>query len=233
MTLVQSWIDSLTLLKPKNAQLFIMVTVKSIIETYKLIRYWWWVISLVWICFYAPILLRAFDFVPEGGQWIDILLTISSWAYQLMFFVTCMATRPSVMKKDYTYFRAQMPMFLYLVLFLIFFPKVFWPGSLSQWHIFLVLFFADSDRRPKNFIFSMWYSLKMIIYNYPLLVIMGICLYLPVLLFNNILFVNLDSPNKILAMNFMSSLVLPIGICTYANVYIKKLHDQFDLYFAR
>jgi hypothetical protein len=31
-------------------------------------------------------------------------------------------------------------------------------------------------------------------------------------------------------MSIVKILLLPIGICTYANIYIKKLHDQFDLY---
>ena len=77
MTLVQSWIDSLTLLKPKNAQLFIMVTLKSIIETYKVMFwYWGWVIILMVLCYILPIVFPALEQGHMKGEAANLSLLL-------------------------------------------------------------------------------------------------------------------------------------------------------------
>ncbi len=222
MTLIQSWIDSLTLLKPKNAQLFIMVTIKSVIEAYKLLfYYWWWVIVLMIACYIVPIV-----FPTLGQDHIKIeLLDTSRWLYQVFLFATCLATRPSTMKKDCAYFRSHAYTFS-IILLLAFIPKTFWPTPFSPLYIFLVLFFLDSGHMPSDFLRSLWNSLKMIIYNLPLLIIMGICFNLPVWFYYRL-------PIWLVPtfFNLCAAVLAPIGVCFYANIYIKKLHDQFDLYF--
>ena len=229
MTLVQSWIESLTLLKPKNAQLFIMVTIKSIIEAYKvMIKYWAWV----------PVLMVASYFVlPQFGvaYGVDV---VSRWLYQLLLFATCAATRPSIMKKDCAYFRSQMYAFIYIVIFLFLSPAALWPSSFSPFYIFFVLFFLDSAQRPKNLFVSLWNSLKMIVFNYPLLAIIGLCFGI-ISVFNTFfimpLMYQINDPFGVLmfAREILGLLLLPIGVCFYAHIYIKKLHDQFDLYFKQ
>ena len=220
MTLVQSWVDSLTLLKPKNLQLFAMVTIKSIIEAYTLyLRYFWWIFIGMVICYF---LLIDPDTTARGVT-LSVLV-LSQFFYALLFLAACFVTRPSIMRKDWKYFTSKQAVLCIAYCSLL----IFVVGSgLSPWSIFLVLFFIDSDLRPKSFFLSMWNALKMVIYNYPLIVIMGICLYLPVLIFDNTFFIN---P---LLRNIIAALLLPIGVCTYTNIYIKKLHDQFDLYFNK
>jgi hypothetical protein len=75
----------------------------------------------------------------------------------------------------------------------------------------------------------------MIVFNYPLLVVIGICwgllLGLNKYFIEPFIFAN-DTVGVGFAMwNILAALLLPIGVCFYANIYIKKLHDQFDLYF--
>src|SRR5260221_7807584 len=110
MTLVQSWIDSLTLLKPKNAHLFIMVTIKSIIEAYKLLfKYFWW----AYVLFVGSCIVQFF--IPLVTEWPitrDVNATLFDHIYAgslfivpgllsfIVFFATCFATRPSVMNKN-------------------------------------------------------------------------------------------------------------------------------------
>jgi len=234
MTLVQSWIDSLTLLKPKNAQLFIMVTIKSIIEAYKTLAYYFFVLVLmlgVWI-------VSLFD-IQESSSGIVAL----SLYYQLLLFATCAATRPSIMKKDRAYFKSQNYVLIYVAIILFFIPKLFWPTAHSPFYIFLILFFLDSAKGPKNFLFSAWNALKMILYNLPLLAIVGCFFYLIGRLFFKLMLIVIASvvsdevmlPESLwaglLLYNILAALLVPIGVCTYANIYIKKLHDQFDLYF--
>ena len=94
--------------------------------------------------------------------------------------------------------------------------------------IFSILFFLDSAQEPKNFLISLWYSIKMIIFNFPLLAVVGICFNVPVLIYYS-----LPIWLAPIAREIFAALLLPIGVCLYANIYIKKLHDQFDLYFKR
>jgi hypothetical protein len=234
MTLVQSWIDSLQLLKPKNLQLFALVTLKSIVEAYKLLlKYFWWLFVLTLVCGVAV-------------RWNPAsFATAHSWLYQLLLFATCLATRPSVAKKDCAYFRAHMFAFVYVAIYLIIWPPHLWPTAFSPWDIFLILFFLDSERGPKNFLFSMWYALKMIIFNFPLMVILGFLFNVSVYFYSTIyhsiigyFVVDVQIWAKMLLFglmlhNVLAILLIPIGICTYANIYIKKLHDQFDLYFKQ
>lgn len=239
MTLVQSWIDSLNLLKPKNFQLFAMVTLKSIIEAYKLlIKYFWWIVptfilfvvalfftlTYLYPSYYGslkptPDLTLAWFYMPVGFYVI----------YLLLFLAVCFITRPSIAKKDCSYLQAQ---YKKIILYS-FILAAFGASSLSAWSIFLVLFFLDSRGGPKNFLLSMWYALKMIIFNYPLLAIIGIMLNLPIWLINVVYIYKYNQMFMLPVMiyNGIAILLLPIGICIYANIYIKKLHDQFDLYF--
>jgi hypothetical protein len=245
MTLLQSWADSLTLLKPKNLQLFVMVTIKSIIEAYKLyFKYFWWLILAMPIfLFIAPDVAAAWR-NNDGNSLARYatLLGIAASLYGLLFLAACFATRPSILQKDCAYFRTQFKkiilywlawgMFRVLLMkYAVLFGKTaFYLGNTSLCApelIFFVLFFADSDGGLKNIFASFWNTLKMVIYNLPLIFlinfIFGLSLFLVSYFFN-------ISP---LMQIIIGAFLMPIGVCTYANIYIKKLHDQFDLYFKQ
>lgn len=259
MTLVQSWIDSLSLLKPKNLQLFLMVTLKSILETYKLMfKYFWWVLIIQLIC-YIYLSIQSFFMVAVVLQ-------------SLLFFMICAITRPSIVKKNCAYLRTQFfPYLCYAGLIaglsvIIFLCKVSMPASFYvlfyTWIPFFILFFLDSDKSIKSYFLSMWYALKMIFFNLPLIV----CAYAVLFLFNGAftwiaewiaellsslayqglmsLVSNFTSLKSIVLILFsvigglhyfilQGVLFLPISICLYANIYIKRLHDQFELYYKQ
>jgi hypothetical protein len=240
MTLIQAWIDSVQLLRPKNLKLFVLVTIKSIIEAYKLLfKYFWWIVPAfiavaLLFSLIGPIALPNYygpieAIIDRNRYWFYAhMQEISYVLYSLLFLAVCFITRPSIDKKDCKYLRTQYKRIILYSLILM----ALGISSLSAWHVFVVLFFLDSRGGPKNFFLSMWYALKMIIFNYPLLAVIGILLHLPFWLINvvylyqyNYLFVL-----PIVISNMLAILFLPIGICTYANIYIKKLHDQFDLY---
>jgi hypothetical protein len=245
MTLLQSWADSLTLLKPKNLQLFVMVTIKSILEAYKLyIKYFWWLLLVLPLfLFVAP----DFATVVKNNDsyniaWYCTLLGMAMSLYGLLFLAACFATRPSILQKDCAYFRTQFKkIILYwlawgalrilLMNFALSFGKMFFPvGSVSLGSpelIFFTLFFADSDGGLKNIVVSAWNTLKMVVYNLPLIFVFNLIFGISVLFFNYFIYI---SP---LMKLIIGALLMPIGVCTYANIYIKKLHDQFDLYFKQ
>ncbi len=241
MTLVQAWIDSLQLLEPKNLQPFAMATLKSTIQAYKLMfKYFWWLIALQLICFIPSFLGIGSFFIAMG-------------LYQLLFFMVCIIARPSIVKKDFAYFWSQLYCFIYFILLLLVNSSVesvfasiggkFLP--FSAWTVFTILFFLDSEKNVRNFFLSAWHALKMIIFNFPLI----LCLHIVLWLFTAVIFslVNLITIGTVafgmsvnisiesffyvgLVYVIIMVLLLPISVCPYANIYIKKLHDQFELY---
>jgi hypothetical protein len=237
MTLVQSWKDSVQLLKPKNLKLFAMVTLKSIIEAYKIyLKYFWWMILLVVLCAIAPYFIQLQDYAFSNIQYKHIFFYTSCWLYELLFLAACFSTRPSILQKDSNYFVLQ---FKKIILFWIFMPLFSWSSATYYGYIFTVLFFADSEGGPKNFLLSLWKALKMIFFNLPLILIVGVAIYVSGLigiqcLAQLLALYNIPVyPYLFLFVNLLGALLLPMSICTYTNIYIKRLHDQFDLYFKQ
>ncbi len=261
MTLLQSWADSLQLLKPKNLQLFLMVTLKSIIETYKLMfsRFWPLIVLLV-VWFLIPYLFPAIPVdIPEDtifgishtkfNTFVRSVAFLGSYmTHELWFLLVCFATRPSITRKDPHYFFNLQLKKIYL--YWLFIPCISWSSGAYYGYIFTVLFFADSDGGPKNFFRSIWNAIKMIIFNFPLVIPIGAVFYgvgligrqfieplfmpdSPVIQMVGHLYTLqgfVPYPQFFIALNLISALLLPICVCTFANIYIKRLHDQFDLY---
>jgi len=237
MTLIQSWVDSLTLFKPKNFQLFAMVTIKSIMQAYKiLLYYFWWVMLLIAICAVAPRFIQLHDYAFANVQYKNLFFVTSCWLFELFFLAACFSTRPSILQKDSQYFIAQ---FKKIILFWIFMPLFSWSSAAYYGYIFTVLFFADSEGGPKNFLLSLWNALKMIVFNFPLIMILGGIIYGSGWIGGQYLAQILIArgipvyPQWFLFVNLIGALLLPIGVCIYTNIYIKRLHDQFDLYFSK
>jgi hypothetical protein len=240
MTLLQAWGDSLSLLKPQNLKLFLLVTLKSIIEAYKvLMRYWWWLYAIMAVCCFITIPLTAL---------------ISPWAFQILFFATIASTRPSLFQKDGAYFKDIMRYFALVIPLLLVLPYAWWPATYSMLYLLWVLFFLDSRRKivsqDSDVIHSFLNALKMVIYNLPLLLIVHLAriiillvLFMLIALLMDFFMVNLiikytfsgfATINASLAwQNLLSIILAPVFICLYTNIYIKKLHDQFDLYFKQ
>lgn len=233
MTLVQAWVDSISLLKPKHLKLFVLVTLKSIIDAYTVLaKYWWWLFAIIIACFVVPYV---------WADSINVFLQaerISHWAYQILLFAALVATRPSLFPKDCAYFRSNMIYFLVQAVFLVFLSYSFWPSAVTPAYFFGVLFFLDSGKNilfydnkmymtNNDLLMSWWRAFLMVVYNYPLLVTVGLVFYLPVyVVYSYVLFAPLLH-------NIIGAFLLPITVCTYTNIYIKKLHDQFDLYFKQ
>jgi small-conductance mechanosensitive channel len=168
------------------------------------------------------VLLRDSNLLIHLDVYSKTLGILPALLYGALLLAVCFVTRPSILQKNCQYLRAQFrKIFLYWLLLL---PLYM---SYSPWYIFFVLFFADSEGGFKSFLYSMWNALKMIVYNLPLIFIISFCLGIPVVVFKFIFFVN---P---LIYSVASVFLMPITVCTYTNIYVKKLHDQFDLYFNR
>jgi hypothetical protein len=156
------------------------------------------------------------------------------WLYGFLLLAACFCTRPSMMKKDCAYFREQYTKNIFYWLLLMYLPKALL-AYIFPLHIFFILFFADSTGTLKDCFLSLWYGLKMIIFNLPLLTIMGLIIYvLSAKFFLFVLpYINHPDWSYSLISDTLTALLLPISVCIYTNIYIKRLHDQFDLYFNK
>lgn len=231
MELVQAWKDSLALLKPQNMHLFLLVTLKSVIEAYKtLLLYWWWLFAILLYCCIVP---YYHTMSMSSLRWFTIIV---QWSFQLLIFASLLATRSSVEQKNCSYFREHMLYFLAPAGLLLFIPIAMWPSALTAVYVFFVLFYLDSQKRLNPFkvhlqendsIRSLWNAVKMVLYSYPLLIITGIFFLLPGQLIFSYLY-----PCHLLY-DILAIVLTPVSLCFYTNIYIKKLHEQFDLYFEQ
>lgn len=258
MTILQAWGESLTLLQPKNLKLFALVTLKSIVETYKLLlKYWWWLFTLMFALAFGIVYIGSWTSLVSYTwhmQVFGFLLFFRVLLDWLSFFAICLATRPSTTQKNCAYFRSYMPHCIYIIVFLgllLFLAFVgikqvllshisfsvspimlYFVQSLGQsFMIFLTLFFFDSALSVKNMWYAFCNALKMIMYNAPLCC-MAILLITCFFYACDQLILYLFSTGDIYNF-FFRGLLAPIIVCTFANIYIKKLHDHYELYFPQ
>ena len=275
MTLIQSWKDSFKLLLPANLKLFALVTLKSIIECYKvLFRHWWWVMVIfmgitlydLWFNLYGYEILYGVKIIGLGLKTSMLLLRDSiELLFTFFVYLTILSTRPSVAKKDFSYFNQYLGHFLYIAILLFALivlrhwdvfpsgPILFEPINLvniiietfTSFNLFTfpllvlsLLFFLDSDKRIIQIVFSFYRSIKMIVFNLP--VFMVICLLMWVVFYFNSRIIDVLMDNRTMFWVYISSWYLikvlfltPVFACTFANIYIKKVHEQFNVYFKQ
>jgi len=248
MQLLQSWKESLLIFKPANFKLFLMVTIKSIVETYKiLLKNFWWLLGLLFLLGYV----RNFAFFGRSLNFLQIIISVFFGV--LFFYVIILATRSSVELKGWSYFKkyllVRFPYAIFLVGFSILFNQwmiekfLFAPACLelflfpfmlnvivisfllfSPLVIFFTLFLLDSENDFNAIWRSFIRALKMVIATYPCCLIIYAIFYIGFLLVFNI--------SDVLG-DYLFILFLPIPICFFTNLYIKQVHDKFDFYFGK
>jgi hypothetical protein len=203
MNLFPAWRDSLTILQPKNFKLFFLVTLKTMVDTFKVwIKYFWWlpliefVMPYVWVSIYG---------VPRffSNPWLSIA---ASLLMSMLWFVSILlAARPSVAIKNCAYFRSYIWRIIYIAPVSILMDmvtsyamgKFFYPyiGTASGMSVSLAaavflmgvinwsvkvyiidyaLFVLDTDASIKQVFKSLLYALKMVVYNYPFYIVLYI-----------------------------------------------------------
>lgn len=243
MQLLNSWRDSLTVLKPQNFWLFTLVTLKSLVETYKVwLKYWGWLVLLFlgynyWIGESGPLLATlGLGFgVLEGADAARWLL----YGIMLLIYTTLVLTvRPSVDIKNSVYFLGYgkhlfwiMCWFIMITALANFFVIYFYGYMLFPFvTVLFTLFLLDSRGTCKDASQSTWRAIQMFVYNLPFyLVMIGLFFVLiPLLLmfgsarYSAILYYIIDV-----------LVVLPLFVNVVTNFYVKRLHEQFTLYFPQ
>lgn len=259
MKLLQTWQDSLLLFKPKSFNLFLLVTLKSIRETYfLLVKKWWWLIMITFFFDALFFSVQTVTFFNSFGR---------SFLWAPLVFIIFLLVRPSVTLKTYTYcmrYQWQLLFFFILIFFLyvwlfimqwltgygyiiaqvmnyisyaLFLLPLYCAGILlylSPFVIFFLLFILDSDKTIRSFLFSGVRALKMVLYNYPFcFVTFTVLLSLFLMVKWLIAFFISVIPTYWHSVSYVFIvLLLPLPICFFTTLYIKKLHEQFVLYFG-
>jgi len=255
MDIFRSWRDSLFLLAPANLKLFLLVTLKSTLETYKVKC-----TRLVPVIVMASVVGAAYlireEYLPRMITTAFASHTESAFTYLVLYilflvvygiaaslqrYIGYAATRPSVGLKNSRYFLAfwryyLLLMFVSLSIILLFylFAMVI-PGLASCIHIPLliaqslfnitILFFLDSNGSLLQLGRAIVRTVMMVIYNAP---IVALFCTLEVIAFFGYQATGCYQTWWLSLVPFFLS--IPI-INLWTNFYIKKVHEQPDLYF--
>lgn len=199
--LLSSWFNSLKVLSPTHGKLFLLVTLKAIIHTYRvLIKKFWWLIIL---CIIVDTSLVLWANKLPHYRWFNVKISamVAGWYLSnSLFFIEILITRPSLAKKDANYFFSfsNGRYFFYFLLFMfiaqasVFFlrnektahefivPSLlfflpFIPSILFAGFFIITIFFA-LDTHPTFYcqVSSLYRALKMILFNYPFFLILAI-----------------------------------------------------------
>ena len=245
MRLVQAWKNATTLFYPSNFKLFTLITIRSIVEAYKiLLHYWWWLLLLI----------SGTSLLGWGDTGFFFFLSVV--LNYIFIFAVSLATRPSLKKKNVTYFSSYLPLFLPTItgflsikLFEVLLPNII-GIDMDQWQslfllvksfsyatqVFFIFFFLDSDHTIKQLLQSLLRAVKMTIYNYPICLFFGLIILGSEIVFSFFAGIFLFAWEEVAIFLRIIDLVnkvvfVPVQLSLFANVYIKKLHEQFDCYF--
>lgn len=233
MNIVQSWKDSLRLLRPENLKPFLLVTAKTVLDIYKNINK-----PLTsqgnWILFGVVAVLVVLTNIVKLFHWFWLVELLLASMYYLLTFVVALALRPSIDQKGWDYFYDKVQKFWYLIVPMI----ILAIGGIDTvglfvWYLFFLFAAIDTHGTMQEMIGAARTSILMIFYNLP------ICFgaYVVLWIINKILdglitFVIGYFGGLTLAVLFYV-LLIPIEVALIANLYIKFIHGQPSLYFKQ
>jgi hypothetical protein len=224
-----------------------------------MVHFGWLVAALVGFdLFYASSHVPNFVFVTPFSLSFHLTswLRLGMWYGSL--FTLYLAARPSVLPKNWAYFWSYPRHFLfflaialayswvnYLLVFILYGcnPVHMYDLGMSFILVFFALFFLDSKGYFIDGVYAFMRAIKMIVYNFPLCFIVGLffIFLFRVLVGTEFLITKFvfymaafegDSQCLVeLAERVIYLLLLPIPVSLVANIYVKKVHEQFNVYF--
>ncbi len=222
--LLRSWKESLLIYIPKNFKLFLLVTIKSALQTYGyLIYHFWWLFLLIVLvdtgCYYPECLL-------PGSLWVLLNMFLKA----LFLLIVFMLSRPSVSLKNIHYILEKLYSFglgalvLYLFFYMVSTIIKYIVVGLVMMPIFVcsLLFYLDTAGLLQDVLSSLWRGVKMYLFNTPFfllsaIVVLGIWYQVTLLS---------------VYWKYLFFLFVPFVVSYFKNMYVKRLHDQFNLYYT-
>lgn len=221
-SLLYAWIDSLKFLYCHDIKLTMYGVYKGVREGYIILikKFWWIIIITVAIKYYVP-----------TGHFIHFFTCL--WSILII-----LTLRSSAGKKDYRYFMHfkcfAIILFLYGLLRTLFEPFLhtsviaFFTLAINIYspiYVISAFFMSDSIDCFKDIVFSLKYGLKMIVYNYPLFLIIQTGIFFIAFAGKQLIF--------IFGYFYLYSIhifLLPIYACIMNILYIQLRHNQQKLY---
>jgi len=258
MQLLASWRSSLAILLPNNFKNYVLISLRSIGRTYcAWFAHWWFLIGLyvatelyIWCC-YMP--MSGFF----GSYYVDIALSVVRFlAIASVHMTLYLSVRPSTGLKNYTYYFGFARHFIFAAIWFFLLTQIdayifhTFHGSILYLYfaiiplisMFFVLFLLDSDASLLSVLKSCIRSIKMFVYNLPF------CLFLS--FFVGLLLVGIAPAVHFVIQSvgglftydldllaYLSGLlddllIVPISLCFTTTLYVKKVHEQYGVYFG-
>ncbi|MCX5922605.1 MAG: hypothetical protein NTX86_04745 [Candidatus Dependentiae bacterium] len=260
MQLLDVWKNTLTLYKPQNLKLFFLVTLKSVVETYKIMVGTFWplvvgcsaimIISGILLKPWIPIVLVSGE-IPDSVSLLTVLLLMLAviapfLSFYYLYFLMYLIARPSVDLKDYAYLKQYCRYFFwFLIVFVLPFEFpikaiVLFLGFFTDYFTF---FYLDSHGGFYTLFPSIKRAGKMLLYTLPVVIPLIVLSYAYAFGIKFLFWFGSveESIKAFLACPLAMSLfvfidifiVQPISICVMSNLYTKYLHENFELYFEQ
>ncbi len=234
VNLILSWKESLRLLEKQNLKSFLLVTVKTVVDVYKEInkplasRGNWILLVVIGLLIGATNVIQMLHLFLVGAL-------VSNGMKHFLFFIFCLAMRPSVDIKDWSYFRSYGERFwgLLVLTILLGISHIYIVPFVFIIYIFFLLFAFDTHGTINELLRSLQNGFMMVLYNLPICFI----LYLVLLIINFILYhlvaFALGYFGGLTIAAILYILFVPIEVALMSNLYIKLVHSQSSLYFSQ
>lgn len=234
MNIVQTWKESLALLKPQNLKPFLLVTVKTILDVYRTLNtpfttmgYWILGIGVVSLIVITNVV-KFFNMF-----WLDEIM-LNSMRYSCVF-MFALAMRPSVGQKTVAYFSDYIKRFWYIWVGMIVcgLAYVYVIPFTFMFSVLFLLAAFDTKGSVGELFFALRTAFMMLLYNAPLFAL----LYAVLSIVNIFIYYFIG-----FALGFFGGLTLaallyivfvPIEVALITNLYIKCIHGQPSLYFKQ
>ena len=252
-----SWIESFQLLKWDTLKLLLLVSLRSLTSVYRSLVYAWFlpltllvglVLSIPRLvgAFYITVLVRAarpsID-LKNSQYWQQAVF--ADWI--IYFGVLLLVSIPRLWSSvELPSLALKSIWYVYdFVLRLFFLAGQFWlPGTeslgiitvfLSPFIILWILFMLDAKKEVWPYVKAFGRAVLMLAYNYPFfLIVYGIvrlllsCGYLI-----SLPLMNFVPHLSIVGWVLLLLVIIPYWVCFITNFYVKRLHEQFTLYYAK
>lgn len=208
-----SWLESLAIFSAQQRKLFLLVTLKTILSSYKKL------LTVLWplLALYGAALYFFYASLP----WVPLLPGL------LLVSLVFLVVRPSVERKTFSYFFRYLVYDYEIIFLLMLMPYLIFSGVIAYWYtlffIFFMFFVADGGvlwGQEHSFGKALYRTVLMILSNAPFLFLLHGFFILWWLLLTRLLGI---PPIFLVGLT-------PVPLSFFMTVYIKRVHEQLNLY---
>jgi len=234
MYLIESWRESVQFLLPKNAKLFTLLSLKNAFDAY--LQLFKIPVLFFSLCCIAVTILYGI----YSNCWLLAITAII--VYFLFSFMAALLVRSSVNRKESAGYLRYYLLHYFMLISIVYFciALLFYFLNLMSFFAFVLplvlfrtFFFVDSRGTVSDLFSSCVPAIKMFVFNLPFCLFMSICMQFLIFVMTKIAIFKqqLFGVTGISFQPLIILLIMPLVTCFFMNFYIKRLHDQFSLYY--